>query len=156
SQTTTGTRQSSGGVLPQTEQSSNALSISAYGAYAVAPNLQVNFQAERRQQSYLGNSYGANTYGAGAIYTRPLLGGSINAAVNFADNTTDTISGNALSFTTNAGYNRRFGDWFVGADASYAQNVQTLLLTYTNSFYIYSGNIRHRFGRFVWSASAGA
>ncbi len=32
--------------------------------------------------------------------------------------------------------------------------MQTFLLTYMNSFYIYSGNVRHRFGRIVWTASA--
>ena len=151
---TTGQPQQTGGVFQQTEQSSNALYISGYGAYALAPNLQLNFQAQRREQTFLGKTYGANTYGAGAVYTRPLLGGSINASVNFADNTADYSSGNALSFSTNVGYNRTFADWTVGGDFTYAQNVQTFLLTYMNAFYIYSGNVRHRFGRIVWTASA--
>jgi len=151
---TTGQQQPSGGVFQQTEQSSNALYISAYGAYALAPNLQLNFQAQRREQTFEGKSYGANTYGAGAVYTRGLLGGSINAAVNFFDNTSDNSVGNTLSFTTNAGYNRTFADWTISGNVSYAQNVQTFLLTYMNSFYIYSGNVRHRFGRIVWTASA--
>jgi hypothetical protein len=151
---TTGQAPQSGGLFQQSEQSSNALYISAYGAYALAPNLQLNFQAQRREQTFLGNTYGTNTYGAGAVYTRPLLGGSINAAVNFADNTSDNSSGNALSFTTNLGFNRNFADWTVSGDVSYAQNVQTFLLTYMNSFYVYSGNVRHRFGRIIWTASA--
>ena len=153
---TTGQQQQSGGVFQQSEQSSNALYISAYGAYAVAPNLQLNFQAQRREQTFLEKTYGANTYGAGAVYTRALLGGSINAAVNFADNTSDNSSGNALSFTTNLGYNRTFGEWGVSGNVVYAQNVQTFLLTYMNSYYLYSGNVRHRFGRYVWTASASA
>ena len=152
--TNPGAQQQTGGVFQQTEQSSSALYISGYGVYSLAPNLQVNFQAQRREQSFLGNSYGANSYGAGMVYTRPLLGGSINASVNFADNTSDTFSGNALSFTTNAGYSRTFADWTVSGDVSYAQNVQTYLLTYMNSFYIYSANVRHRFGQIVWTASA--
>src|ERR1019366_3216971 len=82
--TTPGVQQQTGGVFQQTEQSSNALYFSGYGAYALAPNLQVNFEAQRRQQTFLGNSYGSNSYGAGLVYTRPLLGGSINASVNFA------------------------------------------------------------------------
>ncbi len=105
----------------------------------------MQFQAERRQQDYLGKSYGANTYGGGAVYTRALLGGSLNAAVNFADNTSDTVSGNALSFTTNVGYNRTFGGWAVSGSGSYAQNVQTYLVTYMSSYYLYSGNVRHMF-----------
>ncbi len=149
------TAQQTGGVFQQTEQSSNALYISGYGAYALAPNLQLNFQAQRREQTFLGTTYAANSYGAGLVYTRPLLGGSMNAAVNFADNTADNSSGNALSFSTNFGYSRSFADWTVSGDVAYAQNVQTFLLTYMNSFYIYSGNVRHRFGRIVWTASAG-
>lgn len=152
--TIVGAQQQTGGLLQQTEQSSNAFYISAFGAYALAQNLQLNFQAQRREQTFLGKSYGANTYGAGAVYTRALLGGSINAAVNFADNTADYVSGNALSFTTNIGYNRNFADWTVSGDVSYAQNAQTYLLTYLNSYYNYSANVRHRFGRIVWSASA--
>ena len=109
-------QQQTGGVFQQTEQSSNALYFSGFGAYALAPNLQLNFQAQRREQTFLGTTYGANTYGAGVVYTRPLLGGSINAAVNFADNTTDNSIGNALSFTTNVGYNRTFADWTVSGD----------------------------------------
>ena len=147
-------QQQSGGVFQQTEQTSNALYISGYGAYALARNLQLNFDAQRRQQTFLGKTYGADTFGGGATYTRELLGGSMNASVNFADNTSDQSIGNALSFTTNFGYNRTFGDWGVGGDVSYAQNVQTFLLTYMNSFYVYSANVRHRFGRIIWTASA--
>ncbi len=73
-------------------------------------------------------------------------GGFFNVSVNFADNTSDTISGNGLSFTTNAGWNRTFADWFISGSGGYAQNVQTYLITYSNSYYIYSGNVRHRFG----------
>lgn len=147
-------QQQTGGVFQQSEQSSNALYIAGYGAYTLAPNLQLNFQAQRREQTFLGSTYGANTYGAGMVYTRPLFGGSINTSLNFADNTSDTSNGNALSFSTNVGYNRTFGEWTVSGSASYAQNVQTFLLTYMNSFYTYSGNVRHRFGRIVWTASA--
>ena len=103
------TQQQTGGVFQQTEQTSNALYISGYGAYALARNLQLNFDAQRRQQTFLGKTYGADTFGGGATYTRELLGGSMNAAVNFADNTSDQSIGNALSFTTNFGYNRTFG-----------------------------------------------
>ena len=151
---TTGGQQNGGGLVQQSQQSSNALYISGFGNYSVAPNLQLNFEAQRRVQTFLGRSYGANSYGGGVVYTRPLAGGSINASVNLADNTSDTINGNSLSFTTSVGYNRTFEDWTVSGSLSYAQNVQTFLVTYTNSFYIYSGNVRHRFGRIVWTASA--
>ncbi len=63
-----GQAQQSGGVLQQTQQSSSAFYLSGYSAYAVAPNLQLNFVVQRRVQTYLGRIYGANTYGAGAVY----------------------------------------------------------------------------------------
>ena len=147
-------QQANGGLLQQTQQSSSALYITGYAAYSVAPNLQLDFQIQRRQQDYQGRTYGADTYEAGVLYSRRLLGGFFNGSLNFADNTSDTISGNSLSFTTNAGWNRVFSDWFVNVNGGYAQNVQSYLVTYMNSFYIYSGNVRHRFGRLVWTASA--
>ena len=66
----------------------------------------------------------------------------------------DNSSQNALGFSTNASYNRRIGRWFVGGSFNYAQNVSTLLITYTTSYYNYSGNVRRRFGNFNWSGSA--
>ncbi len=151
---TSGAQQQTGGIFQQTEQSSSALYFTGYGAYAIAPNLQLEFQAQRRQQNYLGTSYAANTYEAGVIYTRGFLGGFLSSALQFADNTSSTVSGNGLSFTTNVGYNRTFGEWVVSANGGYAQNVQSYLVTYMNSYYLYSGNVRHRFGRIVWAASA--
>ena len=60
-----------------------------------------------------------------------------------------------LGFNTNPNYNRRIGLWQVGGYFNYAQNVQTLLVTYTSSFYNFSGNVARRFGRFYWNANAG-
>ncbi len=147
-------QQTTGGVVQQSQESSSALYISGYSTYALAPNLQLNFDVQRRTQEYFGKSYGSNLYGAGAVYSRGLWGGFFNGSLNFADNTSDTVAGNALSFATSAGYNRTFSDWFVSGNFSYAQNVQSYLITYMNSFYIYSGNVRHRFGRYVWTATA--
>ena len=151
---TTGTQQQSGGVFQQSQESSNAFYISGFGSYTVTQNLQLQADAQRREQSYLGKSYGSNTYGVGAVYTRNFLGGFLHTSVNFADNNADYTSGNSLGFTANVGWNRTFADWFVSGNFSYAQNVQSFLVTYMNSFYVYSGNVRHAFGRIVWTASA--
>jgi hypothetical protein len=151
----TAPQQQTGGVFQQSQEASNSFFITGFGSYVVAPNLQLQMQAEHRQQTYFGQTYGANTYGGGAVYTRALLGGSMNAAVNIADNTATYQSGNALSFTTNAGWSRTFASWGVSGSLGYSQNVQTYLITYMDSYYIYSGSVRHRFGRIVWAASAG-
>jgi hypothetical protein len=70
------------------------------------------------------------------------------------DSRVDNSNQNALGFSTNANYNRRIGGWFVGGGFNYAQNVSTLLITYTTSYYTYSGNLRRRFGSFNWSGAA--
>jgi hypothetical protein len=65
-----------------------------------------------------------------------------------------TSSANELGFSGTVNYNKRFDGWTAGVFANYAQNVQTLLITYTSSFYGYGGNIRRRWGRFGWTAGA--
>ena len=65
------------------------------------------------------------------------------------DTTLDSTSQNSLGFSVNTNYTRRINDWVVSGAFGYAQNVQTLLITYMSSFYNYSGNIRHRWGLFT-------
>ena len=45
--------------------------------------------------------------------------------------------------------------WHINESFTYAQNAQTLLVTYTNSFYNYSGSARRNWGRFNLSMGAG-
>lgn len=145
-----------GGGIFQSQQSSNSLYLTGVTSYALTSGLQIQAEAQRRQQSYLGSSYGANTFGGGLTYTTGALGGFLSTSLNVADNYTDNVSGNSLSFSTNVAFNRPVHLWMLSVDFSYAQNVQTYLITYMNSFYNYSGNVRRRFfdGRFVWSATA--
>jgi hypothetical protein len=51
-------------------------------------------------------------------------------------------------------YSRRIEKWFFGGSFSYAQNAQTLLVTYTTGYYNYSGTARRRFRTVYWSATA--
>jgi len=46
--------------------------------------------------------------------------------------------------------------WHVSGSFGYAQNAQTLLVTYMNSFYNYSGNMRRRWGKVNVGFGAGA
>jgi hypothetical protein len=147
-------QQSGGIVLEPSQESSNALYLTGYGAYAVAHNMQLTFEVQHREQSYLGKTYAADTYGAGVIYQHEFLGGFLHGALNFADNTSNTISGNALSFAVDGGWNRTFSDWVVSVNGGYAQNVESYLVSYLNSYYLYSGSVRHKFGRIIWTASA--
>jgi hypothetical protein len=145
-----------GAVLPPNEQASHATDLLASGSYNFLPNLQTQVYADRRTQHFLGQDYGATGYGAGVSYSRDLFGGSISTSLFLIDNTLDHSDQNSLGLNTSVSYNRRLGNWSFGGSFNYAQNVQTLLVTYTTSYYNYSANVRRRFTRqLVWSASAG-
>jgi hypothetical protein len=151
-----GGQQATVGGFYRSQLSSNSLYMTGTATYGVTPNLQLNADAQRRQQSYLGISYGVNSFGGGATYTTGALGGFLSASANITENNTDYTQGNSLSFSNSVAFNRPVLRWLVSVDFAYSQNVQTYLITYTNSFYMYSGNVRRKFydGRFVWSATA--
>jgi hypothetical protein len=135
-------------------ESSHAWDLNSSASYSLAANLQLQGQVDRREQFYLGENFGATSFSAGVTYAHGLLGGALSTGVSLIDSIVDNSSQNGLGFSTNAGYNRRIGHWFVGGAFNYAQNVSTLLITYTTSYYSYSGNVRRRFGNFNWSGSA--
>ena len=147
--------QSGSNLLPANDlQSSHAWDLNGTASYSLAPNLQLQAQVDRRDQTYLGESFGATSFGAGVTYAHGLLGGSLNTGLSLIDSMVDNSSQNALGFSINTNYTRRIGKWFVGGSFNYAQNVSTLLITYTTSYYNYSGNVRRRFGSFNWSGAA--
>jgi hypothetical protein len=148
---------SSGILAPPISQSqtSNSLDTLAVATYAIMPNLQAQGDVERRDQHFLGESFGETSYGGGLTYTRGLLGGTFNGSVFATDNRLDNSNLNVLGLTTAVNYNRQIDLWVVSGSFSYAQNVQTLLVSYTTSFLNYSGHVRRRFGKFSWTAGAG-
>jgi hypothetical protein len=147
-----------GGVvaIPNQGQGSHSLDLLGTASYAILPNMQALATAEHREQYFLGETFAADSYGGGFTYGRTLFGGNLNSALTLTDNTISNSSQNTLGFNSTVNYNRRFQQWVVGGSFSYAQNVQTLLVTYMSSFYSYSGNVRRRFGRLSWSATATA
>lgn len=147
-----------GGVAPaqNLNQSSNGMDVTGTGSYAIAKGLQSQATVERRQQTFLGTTFGSNSYSGSLVYSTGLLGGNFNAAGTIIDNTLDGSSQNNLGFSATTNYTRRINNWVMNGSFNYAQNVQTLLITYMSSFYNYSGNIRHRWGQFTWSAGATA
>lgn len=149
--TTTGT----GALLQSTEGSNHAWDFLFNTTYSFATNLQALGQFERREQDYLGTNYGSNMYMGGVFYTRPFAGGYLGSSVNVIDSTIDGSSQNQLGFNVNSNYNRRIGSWMFGGYFTYAQNVQTILITYTTSYYNFSGNVAHRIGGWYITAGAG-
>ncbi len=147
---------SAGGiVLPlTTSQTSNALDVLGSASYAFSPNLEAQGQVERRDQTFLGETFGATSLDGTLLYTRPALGGSLSASTTAIDTRIDRTGQNTLGLMSTVNYSRRIERWFVGGSFSYAQNMQTLLVSYTTASYNYSANVRRRFGAVSWSASA--
>ena len=96
-----------------------------------------------------------NSYGGGAIYAHQLLNGTFNASFTLTANNADQTGEDTLGFSTNENYSSEILGWHVTGSFGYAQNAQTLLVTYMNSFYNYSGNARRSWGQFNVSAGAG-
>lgn len=141
--------------ISQPQQSSHAFDLSGSVSYLLKPNLQSQAYADRRVQTYLGESFGANAYGGGLSYSRGLFGGNFSGSLFLTDNTVDHMDSNTLGFNASSSYSHRIHDWFVAGSFTYAQNVQTLLITYMASYYHYSANVRRRVGKeFTWTASA--
>ncbi len=145
-----------GGIVtpPSQGQSSNSFDLLSMASYSLMPNLQTLASVDHRQQSFLGKSYTSDSYGGGLTYGRVVLGGNFNAALSLTDNTVSTSSANVLGFSGTVNYNKRFDGWATGVFFNYAQNVQTILITYMSSSYGYGGNIRRRWGKFGTSAGA--
>jgi hypothetical protein len=124
--------------------------------YAFAKNLQAQGAVERRQQFFQGTNFGSTMYSGGVYYTRKIMGGYMGSSLNIIDSRLDHSSQSSLGFSSNTNYNRRIGAWQVGGYFNYSQNVQTLLIAYTTSFYNFSGNVGRKFGRLHWNATAGS
>ena len=137
-------------------QGSDSLDLQATASYAAAKSLQASLYVERRSQSYLGTSYGEDSVGATATYSRQLFAGTFNAAGSVTENTAGQSGENTIGFSTNENYSDEILGWKLSGSFSYAQNIETLLVTYMNSSFNYSGSARRRFGSFSLSLGAGS
>jgi len=148
----------SGIIIPPVSENEKSHSVDTLAAasYVILPNLQAQGDVERRDQYFLGESFGETSFGGGAIYTRGLLGGTFNGSLFVTDNRLDNSNLSTVGLTTAVNYNRQIDLWVVNGSFSYAQNVQTLLVSYTTSFFNYSGHVRRRFRKISWNGGIGA
>lgn len=147
-----------GGTTPgvNLSQSSNSLDLMGVTTYNPSLNLQGSFSVERRTQSYSGQNYGVTSYGVSTTYAHESRLGTFNSALSATENADDQTGDDTLGFTATESYAGEFRNWKVNANFSYAQNVQTLLVTYMNSFYNYSFNAHKRWGQFNFGTGASA
>ena len=136
-------------------QASNSLDLMGVASYSPALNLQTSAFAERRTQLFLGETYGVKSYGGSISYAHELFDGSFNTSATASANTSDNSGEDTLGFSMNENYSNTILGWHITEMFGYAQNSQTLLVTYLNSFYNFSGNVRRNWGQFNLSFGAG-
>jgi hypothetical protein len=110
--------------------------------YQFTQDLSVSSQATYYDQYYFGKSY-RGTYLSGTVnYGKRLLD-----MFTFSGSVIDASNGqgtNELGFVGNLNYFHKIKGWQTSGVFSYAQNVQSLLVTYTTSYYSYGANLHRR------------
>ena len=136
----------SGGGVPivQLNSQSDSSTLSAGANYTFTPNLYGQAQITYYNQQYLGQSYnGSYVTGTVGYSKRILQTFALSATVIESSN---QFANNSLGFIANVNAFRHFGPWEVSGNFNYAQNVQTILVTYTTSYYNYGANVHRRLG----------
>jgi hypothetical protein len=146
-----------GGIVPglNTNESSNSLDLTAVASYALSRNAQTTAFAERRTQLFLGEQYGVDSYGGTATYSHPLFAGNFNAMISAVGNSSQQAGEDTLGFSTAENYSNVVFGWHVNGTFNYSQNQQTLLVTYLNSIYSFSGAARRKWGNLSMNAGGG-
>jgi len=132
--------------LSADDQSSHGLTLSTYGTYSLGRGFILIGYASRQKETFQGIDSSSTRTGGTLTYSysRPLFGmiyfsfGMVNNASN------DT--GGSLGYVGSVALRRQLAGWQVDTDFSYAQNVQTILNSYTTSNYSYGGMARRKFG----------
>jgi hypothetical protein len=133
---------------------SHSFGTSAYANFNVGHGFMLRGRVSHLSQYFNGRSVDLTQYGGTVIfnYTRPLFG-LLYFSFGMVDNAQENAN-NGLSLTGNVGMQRRFGSWETAADFGYAQNVQTLIATYTTNSMNYGVNVRRRVNsNMYWSGS---
>ncbi len=131
---------------------SHSISIGGGATYQLTNNLSTQAQATYYDQYYFNQSY-TGTYISGTVnYNRRLFD-----MFTFSAGVVESSNGqgnNSVGFVGNVNYFRRIGRWETSGSFSYAQNVQSFLITYSTSYYNYNARLNRRFGRgWVWIAA---
>jgi hypothetical protein len=135
--------------------SSHALDVNNYVSYRLPLHLTLMGTVDHRQQEIFGTSITDNAYTGTLSYANSLLGGFISAVGGVTQNVVDVRNQSALGLLGSLNYSRRVGAWNFSGGFNYAQNQQTLLITYTTSSYGYNAGVGRKVGRrYHWGASA--
>ena len=116
--------------------------IGGGATYQFTNFLSASSQATYYDQYYFGKSYTGTFLSGTVTYGKRLLD-----MFTFSGSVVDSSNGqgtNSLGFMGNVNYFHRIKGWQTSGSFSYAQNVQSLLVTYTTSYFNYSANVHRR------------
>jgi hypothetical protein len=113
--------------------------------YLLTQFLSASAVATHYDQFYFGQDY-TGTFLSGTISGAKRLFNMFSFSASVLDSS-DGHNQNAVGFVGNLNFSRRVLGWQTSAQFTYAQNAQTLLVTYTTSYYNYSANVRRRIRR---------
>jgi hypothetical protein len=131
---------------------SNSLTMGGGVNYVFTSHLNGNAQATYYSQSYFGNTYTGTFLSGNVNYGRKLFD-MFTFSAGIVDSSTG-LGDNNIGFIGTMNYFHRFGQWETSGSFSYAQNVQSVLITYTTSYYNYNANIHRKFSsRVQWTAA---
>jgi len=138
------------GFIPNLGSNSYSITMGGGASYQFTQNLNANTTATHYSQSYLGQNYVGTFLAANVNYNRKFLETFTFSAGLVEGNT--NLSSNSIGFIGTVNGFHRFGEWQLSGSFNYAQNVQSQLITYTNSYYNYNANLHRRFSnRVQWS-----
>ena len=103
-------------------------------------------------QHYFGKSY-TGEYMSGTVNYGKRLWEMFTFSASVIDSS-NGLGSNAVGFVGNVNFFHRFHGWQTSGQFSYAQNVQSVLISYTTSYYSYNANVRRRLpGGMTWIAA---
>ncbi len=123
---------------------SHSLQMGGGATYQFTNFLSTQAQATHYSQHYFGRDFSATFISGNVNYSRRILNMfSFSAGVVESSNAEGS---NSFGFVGNMNYFHRIHRWETSGSFSYAQNVQSVLVTYTTSYYNYSARLHRRFG----------
>lgn len=129
-------------IYPNLGSGSHSLTYGGGANYQLTNYISAYAQATHYDQYYFGQNYSGNFVSGTINYNKKILD-LFTVSAGVVDSS--SVNGdNAVGFMGNINYFHRFGTWETSGTFSYAQNVQTLLITYTTSSYNYNARVRHR------------
>jgi len=143
-----------GGVVPNglnLGPGSHSFTVGGGAGYLIARDLTGSVQATYYDQAYLGQNYSGEYVSGTVNYNRRVFN-----MFTFSASVVDSSTGqgeNALGFAGMVNFFKRFDGWVTTGQFAYAQNVQTVLVTYQTSYYLYNANVHKRIRTHInWAA----